>query len=195
MIKSIFFIFSLCGVAFFMPLSAGHADRECMDDCSGQPCGPCVCYCPMVKYVPKYHCETKCHTEPYQVAKKCCRYTNQYYTKTYCRQVPEYYYTYETKYRKRYTTENKCTYVAKKYVEKKCVSCPTPAVAAPCGDTYSTPCMDSCNSGCGHRDYGMSGRNDRGSFGRYEGNSSQRRHHSRNNYANSSCASGNCSTY
>lgn len=127
--KSIMFILTACCLSLLAP-ALSYADD--VRSCEPKQCGPCVCYCPMVKYVPKYHCEQKCYTEPYQVAKKCCRYVPQYYTKTYCKQVPEYYYTYETKYCKKYYTEKKCTYVAQKYIEKKCIDCP--AVASPCAD-------------------------------------------------------------
>ncbi|MEM1282215.1 MAG: hypothetical protein AAGG81_01535 [Chlamydiota bacterium] len=98
--------------------------------------GPCVCYCPMVKYKPKYHCEKKCYTEAYQVPRKCCRYVPEYYTKTYCRQVPEYYtkthcrqkpeyYTeYDTKYRTKSYNVTHCTYEPCRYTVKKCGVCP-----------------------------------------------------------------------
>lgn len=128
--KSMFFILTACCLSFLAP-TLGSAQDD-VGSCEPRQCGPCVCYCPMVKYVPKYHCEQKCYTEPYQVAKKCCRYVPQYYTKTYCKQVPEYYYTYETRYCKKYYTEKKCTYVPQKYVEKRCVACP--AAESPCAD-------------------------------------------------------------
>lgn len=126
--------------------------------------GPCVCYCPMVKYKPKYHCEKKCYTESYQVPKKCCRQVPQYYTKTYCRQVPEYYtkthcrqvpeyYTvYETKYRKKYYTVNHCTYEPCKYVVKKCTECPTGCSTGNCS-------TGGCASGgCASNNYASSNR-------------------------------------
>ena len=114
--------------------------------------GPCTCYCPMVKYKPRYTCEKKCYTEAYQVPRTCTRYVPQYYTKTYCRQVPEYYtkthcrqvpeqYTVcDTKYRTKYYTVTHCDYVPCKYVVKKCGVCPTDCAPS---------CPSSCdNGGC-----------------------------------------------
>ncbi len=127
MIKSIALTVATFCFTLMMPAASEAApmmNRGGDPACGAEPCGPCVCYCPMVKYVPVYHCEKRCYDEPYQVAKKCTRYKPEYYTKTFCRQVPECYYTYETKCRKRYVTETKCTYVPKKFIVKKCIDSP-----------------------------------------------------------------------
>lgn len=130
-----------------------------VNPCGEYRTGPCVCYCPVTKFKPKYYCEKRCIEEPYCVQKKCtryvpqyytkqcCRYVPQYYTKTYCRQVPECYYVTENKIRKRYVTERKCRYEPYTCIEKCCVdepvcgqggcpsgSCPVPAqYAKPAG--------------------------------------------------------------
>lgn len=119
-----------------------------VNPCAEYRTGPCVCYCPVTKFRPKYYCEKRCVEEPYCVQKKCtryvpqyyekkccryvpeyytktfCRKVPQYYTQTYCRQVPECYYVTETKYRKRYVSERKCRYEPYTTIEKCCVDEP-----------------------------------------------------------------------
>lgn len=137
MIKSIALAVAAFCITMMMPTNSEAQIINNADPSCPQQCGPCVCYCPMVKYVPKYHCEKKCYDEPYQVAKKCVRYVPEYYTKTFCRQVPQCYYTYETKCRKRYVTETKCTYIPQRYIVKKCIDCPAPAPCEPaCVDDF-----------------------------------------------------------
>lgn len=131
---------------------------QCLDPNGSYADGPCVCYCPMVKFKPKYHCEQKCYLEAYQVPKKCCRYVPeqytktfckmvpQYYTKTFCRQVPEYYTTCETKYRKKYYTTTHCTYEPCRYTVKKCNVCPTNT----CEPSCPSPCEPACDPCSGY---------------------------------------------
>lgn len=113
-----------------------------VNPCVEYQSGPCVAYCPVTRFKPKYYCEKKCIQEPYTVKKKCCRYVPQYftkqycryvpeyYTRTFCRQVPEYYCVNETRYRTRYVTEQKCCYLPYTCVEKRCYECPPSAIAS-----------------------------------------------------------------
>lgn len=112
--------------------------------------GPCVCYCPVTTFKPRYYTVKRCVQEPYCEYKRCCRYVPkytekqcckmvpQYYTQTYCQYVPEYYSVPVEKCRTRVVCEQKCCYVPCTYMKKTCVDCPpADCVARVCGSAAS----------------------------------------------------------
>jgi len=134
----------------------GIYEQSEVNACGGEcQAGPCVCYCPVTRFKPKYYCVERCEQEPYTVKKKCtryvnqyytkkhCRYVPQYYTKTYCRKVPEYYcktycrkvpetyYTCETKYRNKVVKEKRCRYEPYTCWEKRCIDAPDGCSSCP----------------------------------------------------------------
>lgn len=114
-------------------------------------CGPCTCWCPMVRYVPQYYCTQRCEQEPYTVQKQMCRYVPQYYetkhckykTEKYCtqhcRQVPEYYTVQECKYRPKYVKEQHVRYIPCTYYKKVCTE-------NPCNSCAPAPCNGGCSA-------------------------------------------------
>lgn len=112
--------------------------------------GPCVCYCPVTTFKPRYYTVKRCVQEPYCEYKRCCRYVPkytekqcckmvpQYYTQTYCQYVPEYYSVPVEKCRTKVVCEQKCCYVPCTYMKKTCIDCPpADCVANTCGSAAS----------------------------------------------------------
>lgn len=148
----------------------GIYEENEVNACGEYQCGPCICYCPVTRFKPKYYCVDRCEQEPYTVKKKCCRYVDQYYTKkhcryvpqyytktycrqvpeyysqSYCRKVPEYYYTCETKYRNKIVKEKKCRYEPYTCWEKRCIDAPNGCPTCPGdGKGYAQPADASSN--------------------------------------------------
>lgn len=112
-----------------------YDEGEVNPNCEYQS-GPCICYCPVTTFRPRYYCTCNCVDEPYTVQRRCCRYVPQYYEKTccryvpqyytqqYCCYVPEYYCVPETRCRKKYIREQHCCYEPCTYYKRTCVPCP-----------------------------------------------------------------------
>ncbi len=162
---SIFLATLCCGLIFSgaadaqtaMNGNGGHGvinggNVDCNREYKG--CGPCVCYCPMVKYRCENYYTCRCEYDKYNVYhKQCrmvpqhyqtthCRYVPEYYCVDRCRQVPEYYYTCEERCKPRYCYDKQCRYVPCTYYKKTCCQqqpeCPQPQCCP----------QPSCNSGC-----------------------------------------------